>query len=150
MKDVLLEKDVGWSISFCLLAKVASGNGKPTSRNWLSTSLWLVGCGWCQALWLLTYIHVWNIDKNLFFNYSLYFDLRFFNIKFMLKNLNNVVNTMYSLGNTKIKLLLTEPQAYFLERGYLLVVIMHEIKMEIITRFGAVTNGWGWGFSLAI
>ena len=59
----------------------------------------------------------------------------------MLKNLNNVVNTMYSLGNTKIKLLLTEPQAYFLERGYLLVVIMHEIKMEIITRFGAVTNG---------
>ena len=68
----------------------------------------------------------------------------------MLKNLNNVVNTMYSLGNTKIKLLLTEPQAYFLERGYLLVVIMHEIKMEIITRFRTVTNGWGWGFSLAI
>ena len=28
-------------------------------------------------LQLLTYIHVWNIDKNLFFNYSLYFDLRF-------------------------------------------------------------------------
>ena len=27
-------------------------------------------------LQLLTYIHVWNIDKNLFFNYSLYFDLR--------------------------------------------------------------------------
>ena len=68
----------------------------------------------------------------------------------MLKNLNNVVNTMYSLGNTKIKLFLTEPQAYFLERGYLLVVIMHEIKMEIITRFRTVPNGWGWGFSLAI
>ena len=28
-------------------------------------------------LQLLTHIHVWNIDKNLFFNYSLYFDLRF-------------------------------------------------------------------------
>ena len=25
-------------------------------------------------LQLFTYIHVWNIDKNLFFNYSLYFD----------------------------------------------------------------------------
>ena len=28
-------------------------------------------------LQLLRYIHVWNIDKNLFLNYSLYFDLRF-------------------------------------------------------------------------
>ena len=28
-------------------------------------------------LQLLTYIQVLNIDKNLFFNYSLYFDLRF-------------------------------------------------------------------------
>ena len=44
-------------------------------------------------LQLLTYIHVWNIDKNVFFNYSLYY------------NLNNVGNTMYSGGNTKIKLL---------------------------------------------
>ena len=44
-------------------------------------------------LQLLTYIHVWNIDKNVFFNYSLYY------------NLNNVGNTMYSRGNTEIKLL---------------------------------------------
>ena len=44
-------------------------------------------------LQLLTYIHVWNIDKNVFFNYSLYY------------NLNNVGNTMYSGGNTEIKLL---------------------------------------------
>ena len=28
-------------------------------------------------LQLLTYIHVWNIDKNVFFNLSLDFDLRF-------------------------------------------------------------------------
>ena len=28
-------------------------------------------------LQLLTYIHAWNIDRNLFFNYSLYFDFRF-------------------------------------------------------------------------
>ena len=28
-------------------------------------------------LQLLTYIHVWNIDKKLFFNYSPYFHLRF-------------------------------------------------------------------------
>ena len=28
-------------------------------------------------LQLLTYAHVWNIDKNLFFNYGPYFDLRF-------------------------------------------------------------------------
>ena len=44
-------------------------------------------------LQLLTYIHVWNIDKNVFFNYSLYY------------NPNNVGNTMYSGGNTEIKLL---------------------------------------------
>ena len=44
-------------------------------------------------LQLLTYIHVWNVDKNVFFNYSLYY------------NLNNVGNTMYSRGNTEIKLL---------------------------------------------
>ena len=44
-------------------------------------------------LQLLTYIHVWNINKNVFFNYSLYY------------NLNNVGNTMYSRGNTEIKLL---------------------------------------------
>ena len=44
-------------------------------------------------LQLLTYIHVWNIDKNVFFNYSLYY------------NLNNVGNTMYSRGDTEIKLL---------------------------------------------
>ena len=50
-------------------------------------------------LQLLTYIHVWNIDKNLFFNYSLYFDLRFV-------TLYNVGNTMYSYGDTEIKLLL--------------------------------------------
>ena len=29
------------------------------------------------GLQLLTYIHVWNIEKSLFFNFSLYFDLRF-------------------------------------------------------------------------
>ena len=46
-------------------------------------------------LQLLTYIHVWNIDKNVFFNYSLYY------------NLNNVGNTMYSRGNSEIKLLLS-------------------------------------------
>ena len=28
-------------------------------------------------LQLLTHIHVWKKDKKLFFNYSLYFDLRF-------------------------------------------------------------------------
>ena len=28
-------------------------------------------------LQLLAYTHVWNIDKNLFFNYSPYVDLRF-------------------------------------------------------------------------
>ena len=48
-------------------------------------------------LQLLAYIHVWNIDKNLFFNYSLYFDLIY--------NINNVGNTTYSRGNTEIKLL---------------------------------------------
>lgn len=52
---------------------------------------------------------------------------------------------MYSFGNTEIKLLLTEPQVYFLDGGYLSVVTMFEIKMEIVTRFRAVTNVWGWG-----
>ena len=32
-RDVFLEKDVGRSISFCLLAKVGSGNRTPTSQN---------------------------------------------------------------------------------------------------------------------
>ena len=39
-------------------------------------------------LQLLTYIYVWNIDKNLFFNYSLFSLLRFIT--------NNVGNTIYS------------------------------------------------------
>ena len=51
---------------------------------------------------------------------------------------------MYSCGNTEITLL-TEPQVYFLDREYLSVVTMLEIKMEIVTRLRAVTNGWGWG-----
>ena len=51
---------------------------------------------------------------------------------------------MYSCGNTEITLL-TEPQVYFLDTGYLSVVTILEIKMEIVTRLRAVTNGWGWG-----
>ena len=43
---------------------------------------------------------------------------------------------MYSCGNTEITL--TEPQVYFLDRGYLSVVTMLEIKMEIVTRLRAV------------
>ena len=50
-------------------------------------------------LQLLTYTHERNIDKNLLFNYSPYFDLRFIT--------NNVGNTMYSRGNTEIKLLIS-------------------------------------------
>ena len=45
-------------------------NGKPSS--YLIMSIFI-----STDLQLLTYIHVWNIDKNLFFNYSPYFDLRF-------------------------------------------------------------------------
>ena len=37
-------------ISFCLLAKVASANRKPTCQNWISTRLWLVGYRQCRAL----------------------------------------------------------------------------------------------------
>ena len=51
---------------------------------------------------------------------------------------------MYSCGNTEMTLL-TEPQVYFVDRGYLSVVTMLEIKMEIVTRLRVVTNGWGWG-----
>ena len=51
---------------------------------------------------------------------------------------------MYSCGNTEITLL-TEPQVYFHDRGYLSVVTMLEIKVEIVTRLRAVTSGWGWG-----
>ena len=49
-----------------------------------------------------SYIHScidYRGDKNLFFNYSSYFDLRFYNI-----NNDNVGNTMYSRGKTEIKL----------------------------------------------
>ena len=48
------------------------------------------------------------------------------------------------MGITEITSL-TEPQVYFLDGGYLSVVPMLEIKMEIVTRLRAVTNGWGWG-----
>ena len=34
---------VVWPIPFCLVAKLASGNRKPTSQNYISTSLWPVG-----------------------------------------------------------------------------------------------------------
>ena len=89
-------------------------------------------------LQLLAHIHVWNIDKNLFFI------IAFILIYRKIYNINNVGNSMYSCGNTEITLL-TEPQVYFLDRGYLSVVTMLEIKMEIVTRLRAVTNGWGWG-----
>ena len=45
-------------------------NGKPAS--YLIMSIFI-----STDLQLLTYIHVWNIDKKLFFNYSPYFHLRF-------------------------------------------------------------------------
>ena len=48
------------------------------------------------------------------------------------------------VGVTEITLL-TEPQVYFLDGGYLSVVSMLEIKMKIVTRLRAVFNGWGWG-----
>ena len=33
LQDVFLESGVGRSISFCFLAKVGSGNRKPTNQN---------------------------------------------------------------------------------------------------------------------
>ena len=44
-------------------------------------------------LQLLTYIHIWNIDKNLFFNNIIGV------FQFEIYNINNAGNTMYSRGN---------------------------------------------------